>query len=55
MPIDYTRFNLCITCHAKYSKDTKYCPDCKHILRTKSHIIKAEVRERTRKLYNKRY
>lgn len=34
MRINYSKNNFCSICEKKYPKDTKFCPECRHQLRT---------------------
>ena len=55
MNIDYSKNNQCIICKILYAKDVKVCNKCHRKVRTTAHICTAEVRERMKKLAEKRY
>lgn len=55
MYIDFTIWNHCNNCKIKYTKDVVYCSECGRRVRTKSRIVKSEVRERMKNLASKRY
>jgi rRNA maturation endonuclease Nob1 len=55
MYIDFSVYNHCNTCKIKYPKDKIYCDVCGRRVRSKSRIVKSEVRERMKNLASKRY
>jgi rRNA maturation endonuclease Nob1 len=55
MYIDFSIYNHCNTCKIKYNKEKLYCDICGKRVRTKSRIVKSDVRERMKNLASKRY
>ena len=55
MYVDFSIYNHCNYCKIKYTKDVVFCTECKRRVRTRSRIVKSEVRERIHQLASKRY